>query len=89
MARDILCQFDTHKPLLDAKVKFDLLFAMGDKDEDGHVVTDAITHGGEKALGLTRILNLKDRAKGNGPLNFPNSGLRSSRCRIRCRVLCR
>ena len=66
MARDILCQFDTHKPLLDAKVKFDLLFAMGDKDEDGHVVTDAITHGGEKALGLTQILNLKDRAKGNG-----------------------
>lgn len=31
MAREILCQFPSHKPLLDARVKIDLLFALANR----------------------------------------------------------
>lgn len=58
-ANSILCRFETHKPLLDARVKIDFLFAA---NEDG----PAIMHHGQGAIGLCRKLGLKDRAAGRG-----------------------
>jgi hypothetical protein len=67
LANEILCQFETHKPLLDAKVKIDFVFAMGDVNEKtGEIISDAIVKNGVKALGLARKLSLKDRAMGRG-----------------------
>jgi hypothetical protein len=65
MANAILCEFETHKPLLNARVTVDYLFAMPDIDEQtGEPIGDAITHGGYPCLGLCRKISLKDRAKG-------------------------
>ncbi len=64
LALKILKQFETHKPVLDAGVTIDFIFAYGKQDDNGDLVGDAIRHGGVKALGLCRILSLKDRAAG-------------------------
>lgn len=67
IANELLCEFDTHKPLLDAKVKIDFVFAYGDRNEKtGEMLSDAIVKNGVKALGLARKLPLKDRAMGRG-----------------------
>jgi hypothetical protein len=55
-----------HAELLDAEVKIDFVFAKPSLDKDGEPTGNAITHHGMPALGLCRILNLKDRTKGNG-----------------------
>jgi len=67
LSLQILCEFESHKPLLDAKVKIDFVFAMGDVNEKtGEIISDAIVKNGVKALGLARKLSLKDRAMGRG-----------------------
>lgn len=66
MALDILTQFETHKPLLDARVKIDFVFAHGDRDDNGNIVSDAITKDGRRVYGQARKIGLKDRAKGMG-----------------------
>ncbi len=67
LAREVMCEFPDHKPLLDARVKIDFLFAFPDYDDaTGDAKNDAIKYRGNKALGLCRILKLKDRAKGMG-----------------------
>jgi hypothetical protein len=60
MANSILCEFESHKPLLDARVSIDILFAHGDER------SPAIVSGGHQALGLCRKLSLKDRVAGRG-----------------------
>ena len=66
LANAILCKYDDHKPILDAKVRIDYLFAFPEKDDDGNYVGDAIRHHGVKALGLTRKIPTKERAAGLG-----------------------
>ena len=66
LSNEILCQFPTHKPLLDAKVKIDFVFAFADEDDHGNPKNSAISHGGYPALGVARIVKLKDRALGHG-----------------------
>jgi hypothetical protein len=66
LANEILCEFPTHKSLLDAKVKIDFVFAYADEDEHGNPKNSAISHGGYPALGVARIVKLKDRALGHG-----------------------
>lgn len=66
LASEILCQFESHKPLLDARVAIDFVFARPDLDEDGFPIGDALTKNGVRALGITRKLGLKDRALGRG-----------------------
>lgn len=66
MADKILLDFDTHKPLVEAKVKIDFLFAFADVNEDGESIGCALTKHGVRALGITRKLGLKDRAMGRG-----------------------
>lgn len=65
MARELLKEFESHLPVLDAGVTIACLFAYGDRDEDtGELKSDAIKHHGQRALGLCRIVNEKDRVKG-------------------------
>jgi hypothetical protein len=66
LSAEILCKYESHKPLLDARVAIDYLFALPDLDEDGQPMNDALKKNGVKALGLTRKLGLKDRACGRG-----------------------
>jgi len=65
-ALEIMTRFPAHKELLDAKVKIDFVFAFGDRDDNNNLINDAITFRGFRALGLSRIIKLKDRAKGQG-----------------------
>ncbi len=66
LANALLCEFATHKPLLDAKVKIDLVFAFPNYDDNGQPTNDALKHHGRKVLGLARRMGLKDRAMGRG-----------------------
>lgn len=66
MAAEILRAFESHLPLVDCGVTLSLLFAYGDRNEDtGELISDAIKLRGQRALGLCRIVNVKDRIKGN------------------------
>jgi len=67
LAADLISRFESHAPLTDCKVHIDFVFAYCDRDEEtGQPLNNAIMHQGQKALGLTRILNEKDRVKGMG-----------------------
>ena len=66
MANEILCRWETHKPLLDARVKFDFVFAFAEVDDSGQRKEFAITHEGRQVFGEARKLKLKDRAMGRG-----------------------
>lgn len=65
MANEILCEFESHKPLLDARVTVDYVFAFADIDEKTNApVGNALSKNGTKALGICRKIALKDRALG-------------------------
>lgn len=67
MADAILNQFPSHKPLVEARVRVDLVFAYADRDDEtGEKLNNALTKNGIKCLGLTRALPLKDRVMGRG-----------------------
>lgn len=66
MAAAVLAKYENHKPILDAKVKVDYVFAVPGKDAEGNFVGNAITHHGCKAIGLTSKIGLKQRTKGLG-----------------------
>lgn len=67
MAQSILDEFESHKPLIECKVRVDLVFAFADVDEEtGEKLNDALTHQGRKAHGVARKLATKDRAMGRG-----------------------
>ncbi|MDE2105733.1 MAG: hypothetical protein KGL39_51390, partial [Patescibacteria group bacterium] len=62
----LLCEFETHKPILDARVNIELLFAFADRDDNNQKRNSAITKGGYTALGYARIIPVKDRVAGRG-----------------------
>jgi len=67
LCNELLVEYETHTPLLDAKVKIDLVFAYPEYDEKTtEPIGDALKLHGVKALGITRKIGLKDRAKGHG-----------------------
>lgn len=66
LVTEIIAEFDSYEKLRTVDVKIDLLFAYADLDENDQPTNNAITHQGVKALGLCRIVNLKDRTKGLG-----------------------
>jgi len=75
MANGILVEFDSHNPLLDARVKIDFVFAYADRDEKtGAPINDALTKNGCKALGVCRKIPLKDRALGRGDAEISIDG---------------
>lgn len=66
LATKLMAEWEMHAPLVAAEVKLDIMFAFGDRDDDGELTSDAITKNGRRALGLTRKISLKDRAAGRG-----------------------
>lgn len=63
----ILAQYETHKPLLDAKVNIEFLFAYGERHpETDALVSDAISKHGHRVLGYCRKTNAEERAAGRG-----------------------
>jgi hypothetical protein len=74
MAGKLINQFDNLKWLDDAGVKVDYVYAYATTDEDGKIIGDALKQHGVKALGLCRIVNLKDRAKGMGDAEITVDG---------------
>jgi hypothetical protein len=66
MAKAVLNRYPTHTPLVEAKLKIDLLFAYPEYDENGEPVGCALKHHGVPAHGICRKLSLKDRSKGHG-----------------------
>lgn len=74
LAKNILNQYDTHKPLVALSVKIDFVFAHADVDDKGRVLNDALTKNGVKALGIARKLPLKDRAMGRGDAEISLDG---------------
>jgi len=66
LANQILCEYETHKPLLDARVRIDLVFARAKEDKFGQPVGHAISRNGRKALGRARKLPPRQRIMGRG-----------------------
>jgi hypothetical protein len=66
MAEEILSEFKTHQPLVDAGVEIDFVFAQPELDEAGEPKEDAVRHHGHKALGLCKKIPAKQRALGRG-----------------------
>src|SRR6185436_8049076 len=74
MANGLLVEYETHKPLLDARVKIDFVWAFSDKDYDGNPTNDALRKNGVKALGMARKIPLKDRVLGRGDAEITLDG---------------
>jgi len=75
MAKSILEEFDTHKPVLAAGVTIDFVFARCDRDEKtDKPLNDALTKNGVKALGICRKIPLKDRALGRADAEIALDG---------------
>jgi hypothetical protein len=63
-----------HMVLVQAGLKIDLLEVRPDYDENGDALRPAVTAGGYQALGVCRIINQRDRAKGNGDVEIAIDG---------------
>ena len=60
MAAELLTCYENYKPILDAKVAIDYVFAYSTTD------APALKLHGERALAIARVIKLKDRAMGRG-----------------------
>lgn len=69
-ATAILTEFATHKPVLDAKVNIEFLFAFGTRNDNDELVSDAISKGGYRVLGLCRKTNEKERVAGRADVEI-------------------
>lgn len=65
-AQAVLEEHESHKPLVEAKVKIDFVFAFGERNDKEELVSDAIRKYGARALAITRKISEKDRSKGLG-----------------------
>lgn len=65
---------ESHKWINEVGLKIDLVFAYGARNDDGELIGDAIKHHGVPALGLCRIIPLKDRAMGRGDAEITFDG---------------
>lgn len=74
LANEILCEFETHQPLLDAKVTVDFVFAYAEEDDNGNKIGNALSKNGCKALGICRKIPLKDRALGRADAEISIDG---------------
>ena len=75
LSEAILKKFESHRPLIDTICQIDLVFAYCDRDEDtGQPLNDALSHGGRKALGVCRVIPLKDRVLGRGDAEISLDG---------------
>lgn len=66
LADELIAAQEHLKWIKDCKLNIDYVFAYGTRDDDGKLIGDAIKQHGVKALGLCKVVSLKDRAKGLG-----------------------
>lgn len=67
MAVAVLCKHESHKPLLDHRVKVDILMVIPPYNEQtGEYDSEAITVGGYPAAACIKVLGLKERTSGLG-----------------------
>lgn len=60
-----------HQAVADRGVRIDLLFAFGERDETtGELKGHALKKGGVRALGICKVVSLKDRTKGMGDVEI-------------------
>lgn len=74
IAEKLLEEFISYKPLLEAKVKIDFLFAFAEVGEDGESKGHALMKHGVRALGICRKLGIKDRVMGRGDAEIAIDG---------------
>jgi hypothetical protein len=74
MAAALLAEFETHAPILDAKVKIDFVMAFADVDDSGNKKGFAITHRNRQVFGQCRKVKIKDRAMGRGDAEITLDG---------------
>lgn len=74
MANALLLEYETHGPILDARVKIDFVFAYGARDDNDQRIGHALTKNGIQCLGITRKIPLKDRALGRGDAEIALDG---------------
>jgi hypothetical protein len=75
MAKEILERFESHKPLINAAVTTDFVFAYAEKDEKtGEPKGDALKLHGVKALAICRKMGLKDRVMGRADTEISIDG---------------
>lgn len=74
MAREILNEFESHKPLVSAAVKIDYVFAYAPRDKHGFPSGPALKLNGLAADGIARILPPKQRALGRGDAEISLDG---------------
>ena len=73
LARKILREFETHAPLLKAKVEIDLVFALAEGNDAG-MPGRSLRLGGYPCLGIARIIKYKDRVMGRGDVEVSIDG---------------
>lgn len=74
LAQEILSAFESHAPLVEARVKIDLVFAYAAENPQGDKVGSALSRHGVRALGIARKIPLKDRAMGRGDAEIALDG---------------
>jgi hypothetical protein len=74
LACGVLEKFETHAPIIDAELKIDYVFAFPDYNEAGEPKNNALSKNGQKALGICRIVPLKDRALGRADAEISIDG---------------
>lgn len=75
LAQKILQKHESHAPLLDAKVRIDLVFAFADISEKTNEPTNcALSKNGVKALGICKKIGLKERALDHGDAEIALDG---------------
>ncbi len=74
MAAELLKEYETHVITLNGKVAIDFVFAYGDRDESGLIISPALKLHGNRALGICRKIGLKDRALGRGDAEIALDG---------------
>lgn len=66
LAAAIICEYATHKPLADAKVRVDIILVFPAKDPDGNYTGHAMVSQGQRVLGRAKIISEENREGGQG-----------------------
>lgn len=74
LAHGILRAYESHAPLLAAKVKIDFVFALAAVDAAGNQRGSALMLHGQPCGGIARIIKYKDRVMGRGDVEVSLDG---------------
>lgn len=74
IAHEILEEFPTHRPTLNAEVTIDFVFAYADVNDEGIATNNALTLHGTAALAICKKIRLKDRVMGRADVEIAIDG---------------